>query len=187
MPGLTTASPTDTEYNGALGYIREKVADFRRLGTVELPALRKQVTAIWLSAAKAGDTDLATRAQGKFDEITAAQAEWEQHNDTLQSIIGPLDKVGIHLGVIPVAVWVAVAVVGLATAIAGLMLLRDRVAASVSQMCVEAVQKGVMSADQCASIVSATKPKGPFEGIGSGLFLLGAGYLAVLYFTQRKG
>ena len=79
MPGTIVRRLGDdaAQYPDSLNYVQRKIADFQRLGTVELPALRQQATTIWLNASAAGDVDLANRAQAEFNKITAAQADWQ--------------------------------------------------------------------------------------------------------------
>lgn len=109
---LGESGPVDS----ALAYLRGKVADFRRLGYVELPQLRQNVTAVWIAATNAGDHELADKAHAEFDTVAQLQADWETNNERLEEILGPLDAVGIHLGIIAIPAYVAAVVVALAAA-----------------------------------------------------------------------
>lgn len=143
-------------YDKALAYVRAKVAAFDRLGRIDLPTMRRQATAVWTAANAYGDRDLARRAEDEFNRITDLQADWEQHNDTLQTVRGLLQGVGITLGVVPVAL--AAAVVALATAAALLFAARDRIAPVLTRLLEEAVRKGEMTAAQAAGVLAEYDP-----------------------------
>jgi hypothetical protein len=184
MPGVMTlgSDATGSSFDAALGYVRNKIAAFRLLGTVELPALRQQATNIWMAARDVGETDLATKAQAEFNRITTAQATWETNNDRLESILEPLRAVGVTgLGALPVAAWVVLATIGVAAAMAAAFVFRDQAAVRVAAICVEAVRKGVMSPADC-HLLQPPKSSGFFEGIGTTVVLGGLAY----WFLIRK-
>lgn len=186
MPGTIVRRLGDdaAQYPDSLNYVQRKIADFQRLGTVELPALRQQATTIWLNASAAGDGDLASRAKAEFDKITAAQADWEINNDRLQSVLGPLRAVGVSLGALPAA-WVIAVVVALAVAMTALFLTRDQSRTVIAKLCTEAIGKGQMTAAQCGSLLDKTTPP-PLFGFGSvtALALLGIG--AYMYVNRKR-
>lgn len=179
MPGAMTlgSDATGSTFDSALEYVRNKIADFRLLGTVDLPALRQQSTAIWFAARDAGDTDLATKAQAEFNKITTAQADWEMNNDRLESILDPLRAVGVTgLGALPVAAWVVLATIAIASAMAVAFVFRDQATVRVTALCLDAVQRGVISAADCERF-KPPKPAGWLEGVGATVVLGGLAWL----------
>jgi len=183
MPGQFTlgSDTTGSSFDSAVAYVRGKIEDFRRLGNVELPALRARVTKIWLAAQSVGDGELSARAQTEFSKVTAAQAEWEQSNDRLQSILGALRSAGISLGAIPVAAWVVVATIGVASAMAAAFVFRDRARVDIAALCIEAVRKGHISADECGELLPP--PPSLLPGV-AGVVLAGG---LVYWLATRRG
>jgi hypothetical protein len=176
---------TGSTFDSSLGYVRQRIAEFKALGTRELPALRQQVTNVWLAAQNAGDGSLAARAQTEFNKVTTAQADWERNNDTLESILGPLRAAGVSLGVIPVAAWVLAATIGIAAAMAAAFVFRDHAKIAIAQLCIESVQKGQLSADDCAKLAPKSTG-GLFGDLSTAIMFGGLAYLAVAFFRKRS-
>lgn len=183
MPGVMTlgSDATGSTFDGALGYVRGKLADFNRLGTVELPALWRQANAVANAAANAGDGALAAKASGERSKIKTQQEAWERHNDTLASILAPLRAAG--LGIVPVAAWVVVATIGVAAAMAAAFAFRDKARVAIAALCIEAVGKGQISADDCGKLA----PPPPPSVVGSLVGLVALGGLAYFLFRGSRG
>lgn len=182
MPGVMTlgSDTTGSNFDGALGYVRGKLADFDRLGKVELPALWYKANTIANAARNAGDGTLAAKASSQQAQIKTAQEDWERHNDTLQSILAPLRAAG--LGIVPVAAWVVVATIGIAAAMAAAFVFRDRARVEISALCIEAVSKGQLSAAECNKL----NPPPPPSVVGSLVGLVALGGLAYWFATRRR-
>lgn len=179
MPGAMTlgSDTTGTDFTGALGYVRSKLAEFKALGTVELPAMWFQTNKIANAAREAGDGELAARATTELGKIKAAQEEWERRNDTLQSILTPLRAAG--LGIVPVAAWVVVATIGIAAAMAAAFVFRDNARVRISALCIDAVGRGVIQASECNKL---NPPPSSLGGTLVGIAALGG----LAYFLLRR-
>jgi hypothetical protein len=186
MPGMIVRRLGDdaTQYPESLNYVQRKIADFQRMGTIELPALRQQATTIWLNASAAGDADLANRAHAEFTKITQAQADWELNNDRLQSVLGPLRAVGVSLGALPAA-WVVAVVIALALAMAALFITRDQSRTVIAKLCSEAIGKGQMTTAQCGTLLDKTTPP-PMFGFGAVAAVAALGIGAYLYVNRKR-
>lgn len=183
MPGPMTlgSDATGSTFDSAVAYVRNKIAEFRLLGTVELPALWFQANKIYNAASERGDLTLAGKAADQRNRIKAAQDEWERNNDKLESVLTPLRSAGITgLGALPIAAWVVLATIGIAAAMAAAFVFRDQARTEMYSLCIEAVQRGTIPASECGNL--APKDGGFLAGVGTTVVLGGLAY----WFLFRK-
>lgn len=177
MPGRVTlgSDATGSTFDSAVDYVRNKVAEFKLLGTVELPALWFQANKIYNAAIERGESELASKAAAQRNAIKTAQDDWERNNDRLETILAPLRSAGVTgLGALPVAAWVVLATIGIAAAMAAAFVFRDQARTQMYALCIEAVQKGTIPASECGNL--APKDGGLFAGIGATIVLGGLAY-----------
>lgn len=183
MPGQVTlgSDATGSSFDGALTYVRNKIAEFKLLGTVELPALWFQANKLYNAAVERGDYDFATKAASQRNKIKTAQDDWERNNDRLESILDPLRAAGVTgLGALPVAAWVVLATIAVAAAMAAAFVFRDQARTDMYALCLEAAGKGITTPQQCGDL--APKGGGILESIGT-VAVLGA---VAFYFLRKR-
>jgi hypothetical protein len=141
-------APTDSALGDVVGdavaWIKSKLQDWYTL-PARIRAARERAAKIAAIAAQQGKTTEAQKLRDAGAQLQSLDARHSQVTDRLRSLIAALGSVGVHLGVIPVAV------LALAATVAGAMAL---VMASVKKQedLIDAVAKGVLTPEQAAAL-----------------------------------
>ena len=198
-PGLAGAFPwspmTDylrAQWDRAVASLRSRVARFR--------ALRGELAAARVLADKAADVATANRAPGsallRLRELRARVEGHERDQATLESkvtsamakieAVAGSDAQAAQMGVLPLAVPVAVTAASIAAVVAlgaGVVIHTQRVEATAREL--DQVARGVLSADQIAKVKNA----GPLGGLGSlfaGLPLLALAGVGIYLLSRSR-
>jgi hypothetical protein len=171
-------APTDSALGETVGdaiaWIKGKLQEWYTL-PARIRAARQRAAKVADIALKQGRTAEAQKLRHAAAELQSLDARHTQVTDQLRNLIAALGSVGVHLGVIPVAV------LALAATVAGAMAL---VMANVKkqEQLIDAVAKGLLSPEQAAAL-----GKGPLVAVSVPWLVPALGGLAFfLWWRSRK-
>lgn len=175
----------------AYNFIMSKAAEFYLIGTKKIPGWERQLTALQSRVEQRGDADLKRKLSDATRKTVDLKGAWQSLETRVTQMLDRLKAVGLGDGEglgLPVAIPVALAV-SLIALVGGLYIFFGSAArheTMIRNLCNEAVAKGVISTQECASILRAggSDPLG-LGKLGSGLAVAGLAF-AAFYFLPRK-